>query len=352
VERGLAAIERSARTQARLISDLLDASRIVSGKLRLAVTRIEVEEVIRSATEVVRQAADAKGVRLMIELDPNASALVADADRVQQVLWNLLANAIRFTPAHGTVIVSSALVDSHVRIAVADTGLGIAAEHLPFIFDRFRQVDGSTTRTHGGLGLGLAIVRHLVEAHGGTVSAHSAGQGTGTTFVVLFPIRAVYARGVQHRDSLPEGDREGSERPLPVEQPLLGRRVLVVDDDDDSLELLRVVLEDAGALCRVAKSAREALAAAARSHFDAVVSDIGMPETDGYAFMRALRASGSSIPAIALTAYARVEDADLALECGYQAHVAKPVNADELLAWLARLLGSTDAPQARPSTFT
>jgi PAS domain S-box-containing protein len=342
--RGIDVIERNALTQARLVSDLLDVSRIISGKLSLAVQRIELAGVIVAAVDVVRPAADARGVRLAVDVDPGTGIILADPDRVQQIVWNLLANAVRFTSKGGSVSIRATRDDSVVRIVVTDTGMGIPQEHLPHIFERFRQVDSSTTRTHGGLGLGLAIVRHLVEAHGGDVSAESGGTGRGATFTVVLPIRAVHvARPDDGAGAKGDGDRIS---PPGRRRSLLGIRVLAVDDDEDSLELLRALIEGAGASFAGATSVQEALDAV--ESFDVVVSDIGMPQADGYAFIQRLRAraTGSGVPAIALTAYARSEDAERAVRAGFQQHLAKPVDADELLdailRW-ARASGSDSA---------
>jgi PAS domain S-box-containing protein len=334
VARGLEVIERNASTQARLVSDLLDVSRIISGKLSLAVQRIELAGVVSAAVEVVRPAAEARGVRLVVSVHSGVGMIMADPDRVQQIVWNLLANAVRFTSKGGTVTIMAARRESVVRIVVADTGVGIPREHLPHIFERFRQVDSSTTRTHGGLGLGLAIVRHLVEAHGGDVSAESEGTGKGATFSVALPIRAVHVeRSDEGGGARDEGDRMS---PSGLRPSLHGVRVLAVDDDEDSLELLRVLLESAGASFSGATTAEQALRAA--DAIDVVISDIGMPDTDGYAFIQRLRArrSGAEVPAIALTAYARSEDAERAIRAGFQQHLSKPVDADELIGAVMR----------------
>jgi len=336
--RGLAVIERNAEAQARLISDLLDVSRIISGKLRLTVQRVEVGAAIQAALDVVRQAADAKGVRLVAELAPETGALVADPDRLQQIVWNLLSNAVKFTPSGGAVRVTAQRVASRVRLCVIDSGAGIAREHLPVIFERFRQVDGSTTRAHGGLGLGLAIVRHLVEAHGGTVTADSGGLGTGATFIVEMPVHAVHAPQdpPAHRTS----ERAEPAATVATRGQLQGVRILAVDDEGDSLELLRLVLEAAGATVVGARSAAIALAEVDRARFDVLISDIGMPELDGYGFVRQLRTRnvGGDIPAVALTAYARAEDAAHAFRAGYQEHVTKPVDASTLIATVKRMI--------------
>jgi PAS domain S-box-containing protein len=331
LDRGLEVIERNARTQTRLVSDLLEVSRVISGKLQLNVMRTELLPLLRAASDVVRPAAEGKGVELVVHVDPDIGASMTDADRIQQVVWNLLTNAIRFTPRGGSVTITAERADSGIRIRVQDTGVGITAEHLPHIFERFRQVDSSTTRAHGGLGLGLAIVRHLVEAHGGYVEAQSEGLGRGATFTVFLPIRAV------NTDSRTRADAAALEVAPGVTAPhddLQDVRALVVDDDADSLEVLRLVLEAAGATVITATSAREALDALdTHGPFEIIVSDIGMPEMDGYSFMRSIRSRPSSahLPAIALTAYARSEDAELATRAGYQEHLAKPVDEGRLV---------------------
>ncbi len=318
VAHGLEVIERNAKTQMRIINDLLDISRIVNGKFQLAMTRTEISPVVHAAAEVVRPAAEGKGVRLVIDVDPEIGDTVADADRLQQIIWNLLINAVRFTPRGGRITVNAERNDSAMFIRVGDTGVGIARENLPHVFERFRQIDSSTTRTHGGLGLGLAIVRHLVEAHGGTVRAESEGLGHGTTFTVRIPIRAT-AESVQDDASLASAP------------DLAGANVLVIDDEPDALELVRVVLEAAGARVSVAKSANEALDM--NDAWDLIVSDIGMPLVDGYTYIERVRSrnSGGGPPAIALSAYARVEDVQRALRAGFQEHLAKPVDQRRLL---------------------
>ncbi len=328
LDKGLAVIERNAVTQARLVSDLLDVSRIITGKLRLTLQRVDLASVIQAAIEVVRPAADARRVALVTTIDDSVGTVTADPDRVQQIVWNLLANAVRFTPAYGAVTVSAWRREGAVRIVVDDTGAGIASEHLPYIFERFRQVDASTTRAHGGLGLGLAIVRYLVEAHGGLVDAQSPGLGNGATFSVTLPVRAVVAPDAGTGAVASPGSNGSSSHSTTV---LENVRALVVDDDQDSLELLRVVLEGAGATIVTATGASEALEA--RGPYDIIISDIGMPQIDGYAFMRRFRGreSGGGVPALALTAYARAEDAALALQAGFNEHLSKPVDVAKLI---------------------
>jgi PAS domain S-box-containing protein len=344
LERGLEVIERNARAQTKLIDDLLDMSRIVTGKLHLSLARTDLYPLLVAASDVVKPAAEAKGVRLVIDIDPAIGAMMADPDRLQQILWNLLTNAIRFTPRGGRVIVTADRTRSAIVLRVHDTGVGIATEHLPRLFERFMQVDSSTTRTHGGLGLGLSIVRHLAEAHGGSVEAESGGLGQGATFTVTLPIRAV---GEAHRDEPPpqaEGQRTESEgATVPSLANLDGVRILVVEDEPDSLEIVCAVLERAGAAVTGVPSAFEALKALeGAGPFDVVVSDIGMPEMDGYTLIRQIRARGADahLPAIALTAYARAEDAERARLAGFQAHLAKPVDGGRLVsvvqAWSRR----------------
>jgi signal transduction histidine kinase len=363
LKRGLDVIERNARAQTRLVNDLLDVSRIVSGKLRVNSKNMQLSTAIHAAAEVVRPAAEAKGVRLVVDLDADLGAMLGDSERLQQVAWNLLVNAIRFTPAEGRVTVTARRDGSAITMRVEDTGIGIPAEHLPHIFERFRQIDSSTTRAHGGLGLGLAIVRHLVEAHGGTVEAASDGLGRGSSFTLSLPIRAVdlssAGAGVNAEPRTgadaqgeigTETQDEAAHASSPWREKLANVRALVVDDDRDSLDLLRIVLEDAGAKVTTARSAREALDI--RGPFDIVISDIGMPEMDGYSLIRSLRSrsAGASVPAIALTAYARAEDADRAIRAGYQAHLTKPVDARTLVETAMTLVQVKPGTALRAST--
>ena len=330
--RGLQVIERNARAQERLVGDLLDMSRIISGKVRLSLRSTEISAVVHAAADVVRPAAEAKGVRLLVDLDPNLGASASDPDRLQQVFWNLLTNAVRYTPREGRITVTGERGPSGIGIRVQDTGVGIRREHLPLVFERFRQIDSSTTRRHGGLGLGLAIVRHLVEAHGGSVEAASEGEGRGATFTVTLPTRPldpVVAYGEVPGDQA-VGERANST--LSTGPNLLHEvQVLVVDDDLDSLEIVAEALHSVGAKVTAAKSADDALRAG--DHFDVIVSDIGMPGMDGYTFLQSIRSrdTEADIPAIALTAYARDVDTERALRAGYQAHFAKPVDVQKLV---------------------
>jgi signal transduction histidine kinase/ActR/RegA family two-component response regulator len=340
VQRGIAVIERNANAQATLVSDLLDVSRIITGKMTLSLRRLDVASALGAALDVVRPAADAKGVRLDTEIPADIGIITADPDRLQQILWNLLSNAIRFTPPEGHVRVVASREDSWLRIRVADTGQGIQRRHLLNIFDRFRQIEAATTRQHGGLGLGLAIVRYLVEAHGGSISAQSEGAGKGSTFDVRLPTQAESQTAMAETSS-----RLTPSSPIAAPSPtrLQRVRVLAVDDHHDSLELLRAVLEAAGANVTGVSSVAEALTAP--GPFDVIVSDIGMPDADGYELIRAIRAreQGADVPVIALTAYARAEDAARAKSAGFSEHLAKPVHAEELLSVVERCVESRRA---------
>jgi PAS domain S-box-containing protein len=336
---GLAVIDRNARVQAQLIEDLLDMSRITAGKLRLDVQRVDVQDVVRAAVASVRHTAEAKNIRLHAVLDPAAGPVWGDPGRLQQCAWNLLANAIKFTPKGGHVTVRLMRVNSHLELSVADDGQGIAADFLPHVFERFRQGDASTTRRHGGLGLGLSIVKSLVELHGGSVRVSSPGPGQGSTFFVELPLMVVDAPP-------PEGGRVHPRSPLappPAMDPssLLGTTVLVVDDEVDARTLVKRLLEDCGARVFLAASAREGLELLQRERPAVVLSDIGMPDEDGYTFMRRVRAltpdAGGRTPAVALSAFARAEDRTRALRAGYQIHLAKPVDPTELTAVIASL---------------
>jgi signal transduction histidine kinase len=330
VEQGLATIERNAQSQARLIEDVLDVSRIISGKLRLDVQRVDLVAIANAALDVVRPAAAARRVQLLVlhDLLP-AVELVGDADRLQQVAWNLLSNAVKFTSAGGSVSLRVERVRSLARLVVQDTGSGIAAEHLPIIFERFRQVDSSTTRKYGGLGLGLAIVRHLVELHGGSVFAESDGPGSGAKFIVELPIRALHTEG---SDSAAPAAGAGAGANSISPTLLSGIKVLIVDDDADSRFLIENALQSDGASVTVADSAVAAFEMLRQHKVDVLVSDIGMPDEDGISLVKRIRASAASrdLPAIALSAYARAEDVQAALSAGYQRHVAKPAELHEL----------------------
>jgi signal transduction histidine kinase/ActR/RegA family two-component response regulator len=343
--RAIETIERNAKAQTQIIEDLLDVSRIITGKLTLDTRRAELDSIIESSLESVRPAAATKGIRLTSKIDAGAGAVWGDPARLQQVMWNLLTNAVKFTPAGGEVSVRLRRAGSQVRVAITDTGQGISAEFLPYVFDRFRQADGTITRTHGGLGLGLAIVRHLVEMHGGTIRAESAGEGRGATFVVELPALAADAEAdAQRFDSSLTGAAAASE-PLALSVSLADLRVLMVDDEADTRLLLTTIMELHGAKVLAVASAAEALVALGEFQPDIIVSDIGMPDEDGYSLLRKVRAlspaAGGRIPAVALTAYAREEDRMRALLAGYQVHVAKPVNPTEFVAVVGGLAGVT-----------
>jgi len=334
-ERGLQTIERAATAQTQLIEDLLDISRIVAGKMRLDVQRIPIAPVIEAAVESLTPAADAKEIVLQVVLDPRSGLVSADHGRLQQVVWNLLSNAIKFTPKGGRVQVVLQRINSHIEIVVRDTGKGIAAEFLPYVFDRFRQDDAATTRAHGGLGLGLAIARHLIELHGGSVSCDSPGAGAGAVFTVRMPLAPL-----QHPPSSAEvHPRVDSGAALLLAPALEGLRVLLVDDDVDTLEALAEVLTQAGAEVRTATSAARAFEVLPGWMPAVIVSDLGMPGEDGYALIRRLRErgpeEGGRIPVVALTAYARVEDRLKVLSSGFQMHVPKPIDPAELVAVVA-----------------
>lgn len=342
IQRALETIERNARSQAHLIEDLLDISRIITGKIRLDVQAVALLPVIDAAIETVRPAAEAKNIRLQLVLDPAAGPVLGDSERLQQIVWNLFSNAIKFTPKGGRVRVCLQRINSHVEIVVADTGQGIRESFLPYIFDRFRQADGSISRTFGGLGLGLAIVRQLVELHGGTVQAESPGEGQGAMFTVKLPLLAVRPKVVDPERVHPA---IGGSTALDHTPRLDGLRLLVVDDDADMRDLLTFTLEACGGEVIATASANEAIAILIQTaaSLDILISDLGMPEEDGYALLRRVRTlapeQGGRIPAIALTAYARTQDRMAALLAGFQSHLAKPIEAAELIAMIANLAG-------------
>jgi signal transduction histidine kinase/ActR/RegA family two-component response regulator len=336
--RGLEVIERNARLQVSLIDELLDVSRIISGKMRLDVQTLNPIDAIQAAVEAVRPAIEAKGIRLQSVLDPLAGPVSGDPERIQQVLWNLLNNAAKFTPKGGRIHVVLERIDSNIEISVSDTGSGIKAEFLPHVFDRFRQQDGAITRSHSGLGLGLAITKSLVELHGGTIRASSEGEGRGSTFVIQLPRTLVKSESVTRPfKSAP------SKEPAKCPPELNDLRILAVDDEQDALEMLATLLEDCGASVTTARSAREALELVQSMRPDVLISDIGMPEQDGYSLVRQVRRLprdlGGGTAAIALTAYARTEDRTRALTSGFQAHVPKPVEPAELFAVIASVCG-------------
>jgi PAS domain S-box-containing protein len=342
---GLESILRNARSQAQLIDDLLDMSRIMSGHTRLSVQPVELSEVVAGAFDAVRLAAEAKEIRLTRTLDSNVGRVQGDPTRLQQVLWNLLSNAIKFTPRGGRVHVTLVGVNSHVELSVVDSGQGIPADFLPFVFDRFRQADSSITRKHGGLGLGLAIVKHLVELHGGQIRAASGGEGQGATFTVNLPRLALVPAEPLPEPLAAQVARQSAD-PGDGTKPLHGVRVLFVDDEPDARALLSRVLTNRGAEVELADSLETALQALPRFCPDILVSDIGLPNADGYELIRKVRALPSrkerSIPAIALTAFARPEDRERALSAGFQLHVGKPVETKELIAGIKSLVDLID----------
>jgi signal transduction histidine kinase/ActR/RegA family two-component response regulator len=336
---GIEAIDRNARMQAQLIDDLLDVSRIVSGKLHLDVRPLDISAVTRAAIDVVRPAAAAKGILLEYLVEPGLGAISADSARLHQVVWNLLSNAVKFTPQGGKIAIHVKKDGSHARVTVRDTGQGIHPEFLPRAFDRFRQADSSTTRTFGGLGLGLAIVRHLVELHGGAVSAESEGENKGASFSVTFPLLTDRKASVT---LAPAGEISTDIRSLD------GLRVLVVDDEPEARLIIGMVISRAGAEVKTCISASEGLEKLVEWRPDVMLSDIAMPDEDGYSFIAKVRSlpqdKGGETPAAVLTAYARAEDRMQALAVGYQMHISKPIDASHLVTMVARLAGRGSQP--------
>lgn len=338
--RAVETIDRNAKSQAQLIEDILDVSRMITGKLRLNSEPVDIASVINAAIDSVQLAIDSKDLQLEVTLDPSARHTVGDASRLQQVVWNLLANAIKFTPAGGRIEVKVERAGRNLKLQVSDTGQGIGASFLPFIFDRFRQADGTTTRQHGGLGLGLAIVRHLVELHGGTIKADSAGEGKGATFTIKLPLALQGTNG-----------RKKATGRLRTKEPSNGRitslpslaevKVLLVDDDPDTLQILSVMLGESKAVVQTANSVSVALEVVEWYQPDVLVSDLAMPGEDGYSLIGKLREleakSGRQTPVIALTSYVRVEDRARALSAGFNMFVPKPVQPEELINAIANL---------------
>jgi CheY-like chemotaxis protein/nitrogen-specific signal transduction histidine kinase len=348
VAEGIEVISRNARLQKQLIEELLDRSRIIAGKIRLDVQRVDIGSIISAAIAAVHPAAEAKGVRIQSTLDPLAGPVKGDPTRLQQVVWELLRNAVKFTPGGGRVQVSLERVNSHLEIIVSDSGQGIEPELLPRIFDRFRETETSGIRTHSGNGLGLAIVKSLVELHGGGVRAKSPGTGKGSTFTVVLPLILLHANGTNGERVHPSSSSQlGGD--IDQVQNLNNVDILVVDDEPDARDLLQRLLEDHGAKVRTAGSAREALDVFAAAPPDLLISDIGMPVMDGYALIRDVRRrsrdEGGEIPAIALTAFARSEDRMRAMIAGYNLHLAKPIEPTELMVAVASLSGRTGRPR-------
>lgn len=342
---GVQVIIRNAQVQADLVSDLLDMNRIISGKIRLEFKKVDLSDIVQAAVDAVRPAADAKQISLHSFTRPSACPVRVDPSRIQQVVWNLLTNAIKFTPRGGTVHVRLLVGNSSCQVHVSDTGKGIEPEFLPYVFDRFRQADASTTREHGGLGLGLAIVKQLVELHGGQVWADSAGPGQGSTFTVEIPLCAAESGVDAATDDsrLVFAGESGS--PASSSIDLSGIHVIAVDDQPDARNLLKRMLEDQGADVRTAGSAKEALALLAAGVADLILCDISMPGMDGYQFIRQVRAQGDRVPAVALTAYARSEDRTRAILAGFQGHLTKPIEPTELVATVAYLARAQAAPR-------
>ena len=340
LNRALDTIERNARSQSQLIDDLLDVSRIITGKLSIERARVDLSKVIDGALDVTRPLAEAKDLQFEIAFEPSSCFVLGDSTRLQQIFWNLFSNAVKFTPKGGKVVVDAKTAGSRAAISVSDTGIGIKAELLPFIFDRFRQGDGSTTREHGGLGLGLAIVRHLVELHGGNVEVESEGIGCGATFKVTIPL--AIGDMVVDREQIEVVSAQSLASSLSL-QLLNGIKVLVVDDEHDSRELLTMILTRCGSDVRCSDSAANAFEAFNEWLPDLLVSDIGMPNEDGYSLMRRVRSLDSNharqVPAVALTAYATDEDRVQALSAGFQMHVTKPIEPESFVTSLASVLG-------------
>ena len=343
LERGLDIISRNTRAQAQLIADLLDISRIVSGKLRLETQSVDLRTLLDDAIEAVASDAEAKGIAINRLAHDTIGTVAGDAARLQQAIWNLLSNAIKFTPAGGRIEVSLTQEAETVEISVRDTGVGIRPDVLPQVFDRFHQADQSITRRFGGLGLGLSIVKHLVELHGGSVQAESPGEGEGATFVIRLPIAG-------RVESYPSEAPEPPTVPSNDAVSLDSLRLLLVEDEPDTLEYLQRLLEDHGGIVFTARSGPEALAIVGRERLEMIISDIGLPEMDGYDLIRQIRSqngqSGYAIPAIALTAYARAEDRVRALEAGFDDHIAKPAEPASLLASVSSLAQAKSKPRA------
>jgi PAS domain S-box-containing protein len=342
--RAIETIERNARSQARLIDDLLDVSRIITGNLRLDLHPLNLAPIVDAALDALRPTADVKGIRLQTRFEPTECLIKGDANRLRQVIWNLLSNAIKFTQRGGSVKIDLVCVESTARLTVSDTGDGISPEFLPYVFDRFRQAEGSISRKQGGLGLGLAVARHLVELHGGAITAESGGIGKGSVFTVDLPLAQERRDPARAEERRREVERRRSRSGGSVR--LDGVHVLLVEDDDDSRKLLGTMLKRYGARVTSTKSAAEALNAFAGELPDVMISDIGMPDQDGYELIRRVRAmpleKGGGTPAIALTGYASRKDRERALSSGYQQHMAKPIEQVDIIAEIAVLVGRGD----------
>jgi CheY-like chemotaxis protein/nitrogen-specific signal transduction histidine kinase len=339
LERALHVIERNATAQARMIDDMLDMARIATGKLRLDMRPVDVVKVVLAAVDVVMPSAHAKGIALRTSLDPRTPTILGDQDRLQQVVWNLLSNALKFTEAGGSIAVRAGMNGKFVRIVVSDTGHGIAPDFLPHVFERFRQADASSSRRHGGLGVGLSLVHDLIELHGGSVRAHSEGEGKGATFTIDLPVAS-------SQEMVDGVDGEG--RSDTMMASLADVRVLLIDDETDARDLSQAVLEHCGADVKAVSSSAEALSALRDAPSDlrphVIVSDLGMPTEDGYQLMRRIRALGAElgrIPAVAVTGYATSDDIERALAAGFQRHISKPMDPAVFVATVAELARST-----------
>lgn len=334
----LVVIERNAWAQKQIIEDILDVSRVITGKLQLNLTPVDLVSVIDRALDAVRPAIGAKEIEIETRLDPALRRISGDADRLQQVVWNILSNAAKFTPVGGRIEIAASHTSAQLQIQVQDSGPGIDPAFLPHVFERFRQADGSSTRTHGGLGLGLAIVRHLVELHGGTIAVENRLEGSGAVFTVRLPLPT----GELRAETLRTAAAVFKDAPEGVPR-LDGWRILIVDDEPDALELIRVELAERGARVTGVSNADETLEALEAAEFDLMICDIGMPQTDGYELIRQIRGHEGSryqrIPAVALTAYARIEDRARAIKAGFNTHIAKPIGANELITMVASLVG-------------
>lgn len=335
----LETIDRNAKLQARLIDDMLDVSRIISGKLRLDAQPVDLTSVINAAVETLRPAAEAKQIRLYVTLDFGTGSVLGDPVRLQQVVWNLVSNAVKFVPRAGSVRVSLRRVNSHLEIQVSDSGPGIDPEFLPYVFDRFRQADSTSNKKYAGLGLGLSIVRHLVELHGGTVEAANSNDGDGAVFTVRLPVMAVSRSVEQMIDRVHAATAAYGEMAFDSPPDLSGVKILAVDDEADARHLLKTLFEQCGAEVVLCSTVGDAMRILTEYSPDVVVSDIGMPEEDGYALIRQIRETGNRVPAVALTAFARTEDRFQALQAGYNMHVPKPVEPAELALVISRLVG-------------
>jgi signal transduction histidine kinase/ActR/RegA family two-component response regulator len=349
-QEGLEVIERNTKAQVQLIDDLLDVSRIVAGKLRMNLQPCQLAEVINAGINATRTAAEARGITLDVRVDSSPSEAVCDSGRIQQVVWNLVSNAVKFTPKGGRVDVTLSRADSSYQIQVTDTGQGIGPDLLPYVFDRFRQADSSMRRHSAGLGLGLSIVKYIVEAHGGNIEATSPGEGNGATFTVLLPISAVRIGEATEDEEITRnaGYDEPTDSGDIADRPAVrldGVQVLVVDDEADARRVLALVLERAGAVVATADSARAAIEVLPSARPDVLISDLGMPDRDGLDLIRQLRGGGHSateLPAVALTAFVQKDDAHLALSAGFQVHLPKPVDPHELTSVVARLARRSD----------